>query len=172
LSGVDGGLLGATKLLVNGQDIGFVGEIGIVREEIIQALFNAGYIAVISPVSCGVNTGKIRNKEIFNDAIYNVNADSAAGDIARAMKVGDLIFISDVPGVKINGSVRNVIRISEIEGLIESGDVTGGMIPKLRSAAAAVEAGVARVHICGWHGPTTLTDETDEKAAKGTTIQK
>jgi acetylglutamate kinase len=172
LSGIDGGLLGATKLLVNGQDIGFVGEIGIVREEIIQALFNAGYIAVISPVSCGVNAGKIRNKEIFNNDIYNVNADSAAGDIARAMKVGDLIFISDVPGVKINGSVRSVIRISEIEGLIESGDVTGGMIPKLRSAAEAVKAGVTRVHICGWHGPTTLMDEMDEKKAQGTTIQK
>jgi len=161
LSGVDGGLLIATKMLVNGQDIGFVGEIGVVRDEIIRALFSVGYIAVISPVSHGLHGD-----------IYNVNADSAAGDIARAMKVGDLIFISDVPGVKIGGAVRGVIRVSEIEGLIEAGDVTGGMIPKLRSAAAAVEAGVGRVHICGWHGATTLMDEMDEKTALGTTIQK
>jgi len=161
LSGVDGGLLIATKLLVNGKDIGFVGEIGIVKDEIIHALFAAGYISVISPVSCGLH-----------GEVYNVNADSAASDIARAMKAGDLIFISDVPGVKIKDKVRKVIRISEIEGLIDSGDVTGGMIPKLRSAAAAVKAGVDRVHICGWHGPTTLMDEMDEKTAQGTTIQK
>jgi len=161
LSGVDGGLLMADKLLVTGQDIGFVGEINTVKDEIIRALFSAGYIPVISPVSCGLH-----------GEVYNVNADSAAGDIARAMKVGDLIFISDVPGVKINGAVRNVIRISEIEGLIESGDVTGGMIPKLRSAVEAVKAGIDRVHICGWHGPTTLMDEMDEEKAQGTTIQK
>ncbi|MDR2694414.1 MAG: acetylglutamate kinase [Chitinispirillales bacterium] len=162
LSGVDGGLLTAEKLLVNGRDIGFVGEIrGGVRGGIILALFSAGYIPVISPVSPGTN-----------GEIFNVNADSAAGEVAKAMTVGDLIFISDVPGVKTGGSVRKVIRISEIECLIDSGDVTGGMIPKLRSAAAAVEAGVARVHICGWHGPTTLMDETDEEKAKGTTILK
>jgi len=172
LSGVDGGLLCASKLLVNGRDIGYVGEIGVVRCEIINALFKAGYIAVISPVSCGV-VGNVNNNNgniNYSGDIYNVNADSAAGDIAMAMKVGDLIFISDVPGVKIGGSVRKIIRVSEIEGLIESGDVTGGMIPKLRSAAAAVEAGVARVHICGWHGASTLSDEMDEKTAQGTTI--
>jgi len=161
LSGVDGGLLTADKLLVNGKDIGFVGEIGAVKTEIINALFSAGCIPVVSPVSAGLR-----------GEIYNVNADSAAGEVAKAMKAGDLIFISDVPGVKIGGAVRNIIRISEIEGLIESGDVTGGMIPKLRSAAAAVEAGVERVHICGWHGPATLTDELDEKKTQGTTIQK
>lgn len=171
LSGVDGGLLRAGKLLVNGQDIGFVGEIEIVKDEIIRALLSAGYIPVISPVSCGLHSGA-GNGEACNDDIYNVNADSAAGSVAIAMKAGDLIFISDVPGVKIKGAVRNVIRISEIEGLIESGDVTGGMIPKLRSAADAVKAGVDRVHICGWHGPTTLTDEVDEKKAQGTTVQK
>ncbi|GBU20831.1 acetylglutamate kinase [Fibrobacteres bacterium R8-0-B4] len=163
ISGVDGGLLRASKLLVNGRDIGFVGEIGVVKDEIINALFKAGYIAVISPVSCGLRG---------DGEIYNVNADSAAGSVAKAMKAGDLVFISDVPGVKIGGAVRSVIRISEIEGLIESGDVTGGMIPKLRSAAAAVEAGGSRVHICGWHGPSTLTDEMDEKTARGSVIQK
>jgi acetylglutamate kinase len=175
LSGVDGGLLIATKMFVNGKDIGYVGEIGIVRDEIIRAMFAAGYITVISPVSCGLThrdaaaVGADDKPRL--DEIYNVNADSAAGDIARAMKVGDLIFISDVPGVKIGGAVRGVIRVSEIEGLIGAGEVTGGMIPKLRSAAA-VEAGVGRVHICGWHGATTLMDEMDEKTAQGTTIQK
>jgi acetylglutamate kinase len=160
LSGVDGGLLTAEKLLVNGQDIGFVGEICGVEGGIILAVFSAGYIPVVSPVSLGAN-----------GEIFNVNADSAASEVAKAMKAGDLIFISDVPGVKIGGSVRKVIRVSEIEGLIESGDVTGGMIPKLRGAAAAVESGVARVHICGWHGPKTLMEEVDERTAEGTTVQ-
>lgn len=172
LSGIDGGLLGAAKLLVNGQDIGYVGEICVVRCEIIRALSDAGYIAVISPVSCGARVSRSGGGHTYTGDIYNVNADSAAGEIAKAMKVGDLVFISDVPGVKIGGSVRKIIRISEIESLIASGEATGGMIPKLRSAAAAVEAGVTRVHICGWHGADTLLDEMNETTSQGTTIQK
>jgi acetylglutamate kinase len=160
LSGVDGGLLTAEKLFVNGRDIGFVGEICGVRGGLILAIFSAGYIPVVSPVSLGTN-----------GEIFNVNADSAASEVAKAMKAGDLIFISDVPGVKIGGSVRKVIHVSEIEGLIDSGEVTGGMIPKLRGAAEAVKAGVARVHICGWHGPKTLMEEVDERTAEGTTVQ-
>jgi acetylglutamate kinase len=159
-SGVDGGLMVAEKMLVNGQDIGFVGEIRYVNGELISAFFSMGYFPVISPVSLGVN-----------GEVFNVNADAAAGEIAKAVKAGDLIFISDVPGVKIGGDVRKVIRVSEIEGLIKSGDVTGGMIPKLRGAAEAVEAGVSRVHICGWNGPTTLINELDDRKACGTTIQ-
>ena len=74
--------------------------------------------------------------------------------------------------MKIGGSVRSVIKISEIEGLIASGEVTGGMIPKLRGAAEAVEQGVGRVHICGWNGADTLTNELTDGKSAGTVIQK
>jgi acetylglutamate kinase len=159
LSGVDGGLLTASKMLVNGQDIGFVGQIDHVNTEVIDLIFKAGYIPVISPVSRGMD-----------GSFYNVNADLAASEIAMALAAEDLVFISDVPGVKIGGEVRKIIRISEIEGLIDSGDVTGGMIPKLRSAADAVNRGVGRVHICGWNGPKTLWNELSEKKSTGTVI--
>jgi acetylglutamate kinase len=105
-------------------------------------------------------------------AIYNVNADLAASELAMALEAEDLIFISDVPGVLIGGVARKVIRVSEIEGLIAAGDVTGGMVPKLRSAAEAVEKGVGRVHICGWSGPRTLRDELADGKSTGTIIQE
>jgi len=161
LSGVDGGLFTASKMLVNGQDIGFVGKIDGIDGKVIGALFEAGYIPVISPVSRGID-----------GAIYNVNADVAASELAMAIEADDLIFISDVPGVKIDGAVRSVIRISEIEGLIAAGQVTGGMIPKLRGAAEAVNKGVGRVHICGWNGSDTLMNEMTEGKSTGTIIQK
>jgi acetylglutamate kinase len=101
-----------------------------------------------------------------------VNADLAASELAMALEAEDLIFISDVPGVKINGTVRGVIQVSEIDGLIEAGHVTGGMVPKLRSAAEAVEKGVGRVHICGWGGAETLVNEMEDGKSTGTIIQK
>jgi acetylglutamate kinase len=162
ISGVDGGLLVATKMLgKDGQDIGFVGEIAHVNDAVIGFFFKEGYIPVVSPVSRGVD-----------GAIYNVNADLAASELAMALEAEDLIFISDVPGVKIGGEVRKVIRISEIEGLIEAGEATGGMIPKLRSAADAVKRGVGRVHICGWSGGATLLNELREGKSTGTIIQE
>jgi acetylglutamate kinase len=161
LSGVDGGLFTASRMLVKGQDIGFVGEIAQIDDNIIEVLFRAGYIPVISPVSRGVD-----------GAFYNVNADLAAGELAKSLEVEDLIFISDVPGVKIGGAVRKVIRTAEIEGLIAGGDVTGGMIPKLRSAADAIKNGVGRVHICGWNGGNTLINELTEDKSTGTVIQE
>ena len=102
----------------------------------------------------------------------NVNADLAASETAIAAVVDDLIYISDVPGVLINGEVRRIIAISEIEKLIADGHITGGMIPKMRSAADAIERGVKRVHICGWRGSETLVQELSHETSQGTTIQK
>jgi acetylglutamate kinase len=161
ISGVDGGLFTASRMRVKGQDIGFVGEIEYINDEIIGSFFEAGYIPVVSPVSRGAD-----------GAFYNVNADLAASELAMALEAEDLIFISDVPGVKIGGAVRGVIRTSEIEGMISDGHVTGGMIPKLRSAADAVEKGVGRVHICGWNGAKTLVNEMADGKSAGTIIQE
>ncbi|MDR2578329.1 MAG: acetylglutamate kinase [Chitinispirillales bacterium] len=161
ISGVDGGLLTVSKMLVNGQDIGFVGEIKNINTDVLTALFEYSFIPVISPVSRGKD-----------GEFYNVNADLAASKLAMVYEAEDLIFISDVPGVMIDGAVRKTIRVSEIEGLIASGDITGGMIPKLRSAAEAVQKGVGRVHICGWNGSDTLLNELTEENSTGTVIQE
>ncbi|MDR0307370.1 MAG: acetylglutamate kinase [Chitinispirillales bacterium] len=158
-SGVDGGLFTASKMLIKGQDIGFVGEINSVNKEIITFCQQAKLTPVISPVSRGED-----------GAIYNVNADLAASELAMAIKADDLIFISDVPGVMIDKKVRRSIKTSEIEELISAGHVTGGMIPKLRSAAEAVHKGVKRVHICGWNGSRTLLNELTGGECAGTVI--
>jgi acetylglutamate kinase len=157
LSGVDGGLFEAEKLLVLGQDIGHVGTIRTVNTAIIAMCKQAGMVPVISPVSRDT-TGQF----------YNVNADLAAGELAIAIQADHLIFISDVPGVLIDKQVRHEIRIAEVEAFITSGHITGGMIPKIRSAAEAVARGVGRVHICG--DIERLSDELSVETSHGTAI--
>ncbi len=159
ISGVDGNLLEAEKLTVNGQDIGFVGKIKKVNTKIIEIFKSSNTVPVISPVS--------RNED---GVIFNVNADVAASETAIALKVDHLIFISDVPGVLINDKVRQEIRCESIEDLISEGHITGGMIPKLRSAKEAVAKGAKKVHICQWYGKDTLLKELDSSTAKGTVI--
>jgi acetylglutamate kinase len=160
-SGVDGNLFEASKMTVNGQDIGFVGNIDKVRTSVIELFKAQSIVPVISPISRDTA-----------GAIYNVNADLAAGELAMAMRADDLVFVSDVQGVLIDGKVRSEIRTDEIEELISLGHITGGMIPKLRSAADAVERGVSRVHICGWNGRDTLKNELNTKTSNGTVIFK
>lgn len=160
-SGVDDNLFIVSRMLMKGQDIGFVGKIEKVNTTLIEICRQNSLIPVISPISRDTD-----------GAIYNVNADLAASELAMALKADDLIFVSDVPGVLIDDTVRKEIRISEIEDLIKQGYITGGMVPKLRSAADAVHRGVARVHICGWKDSETLRNELTSTTSEGTVIFK
>jgi acetylglutamate kinase len=160
-SGVDSNLFEASKMLMKGQDIGFVGQINKVNTSIIDIFKANRIIPVISPISRDAS-----------GCIYNVNADLAASELAMAIKADDLVFVSDVPGVLIDKKVRSEIRTSEIEDLITAGHITGGMIPKLRSAADAVNRGVGRVHICGWKDSSTLRNELTTSTSVGTVIFK
>jgi acetylglutamate kinase len=158
-SGVDAALFTASKMFINGQDIGFVGRIDKVSLVLIDTCRGAGLVPVISPIA--------------RDAagcIYNVNADLAASECAMAIKADDLIFVSDVPGVLIDDEVCKEIKTGKIEQLIKQGHITGGMVPKLRSAAEAVHRGVKRVHICGWNDSETLRNELARGASSGTVI--
>jgi acetylglutamate kinase len=159
ISGVDGNLFEASKMLMRGHDIGFVGKIDRVSTAVIDVYRRNRIVPVVSPIS--------RDAE---GRIYNVNADLAAGELAMALKADDLIFISDVPGVMVDDAVMKEIRTGEIENLIAAGHVTGGMIPKLRSAADAVSRGVKRVHICGWQGGSTLEQQLKRDTTPGTVI--
>jgi acetylglutamate kinase len=160
VSGVDCGLFTAEKMLVKGQDIGFVGEIKKVDPFLIDLCRKNGVVPVVSPISRG-----------SDGTLYNVNADTAAGDLAEALKADDLVFVSDVKGVLVGGEVRHSIAVHEIEILIADGHAIGGMIPKLRSAAQAVDRGVGRVHICGWAGAGTLAGELSDNPT-GTVIHR
>jgi acetylglutamate kinase len=161
ISGVDCGFLTASRMLIKGRDIGFVGQIDSIDLGIIELCKKNGIVAVVSPISRDTQGN-----------IYNVNADLAAGEIAKKCKADHLVFVSDVPGVKIDGVVKHRIGIGELEGLIRAGQITGGMVPKVRSAAEAVLAGVKQVHVCGWNGENTLARELDQATMTGTVISK
>jgi acetylglutamate kinase len=135
LSGVDGGLLTAEPL--NSQ-LGEVGQIVSVRASLLQSLLLAGLTPVIAPVAPSVNAP---NRPL------NVNADQAAAAIASALAAQELLFVSDVPGVTVDGATQSTLAAAEIEPMIELGIASGGMAAKLRAAAQALEAGVRAVRI-------------------------
>ena len=136
LCGVDGGLLTAQPL----QDgaLGEVGEIVNVRGSLLQSLLLAGLTPVVAPVAPSP-TSPVRP--------LNVNADQAAAAIAAALGAQELLFVSDVPGVTVDGVPQPTLAAAEIEQMIEGGVATGGMAAKLRAAANALRAGVRAVRI-------------------------
>ncbi len=131
LSGIDLGLVRVTPLAVNGRSLGRVGQVGRVNAEALLQLLDLGMTPVISPVSLGED-----------GLAYNVNADHVAAGIAAAVEASKLIFVSNVPGVQVTGRTMRALTLSQIEGLITDSHITGGMLPKVRSATDAVMSGV------------------------------
>ena len=141
LSGQDGNLLLATKSKhPSGVDLGFVGHITQVNAEILNTLLQAGYIPVIAPVATSLQA-----------LVFNINADSAASEIAKALNADHLVFLSNVPGVLSDpqdaATKIDTIKSHEVKALIASGKLNGGMIPKAEGACAALKEGVGEVHI-------------------------
>ena len=142
LCGKDANLLEVVKkpMTKDGVDLGFVGNIVKVNIKLLQLLSQDEYIPVIAPV--GVD------KE---GQSYNINADTVASEIASALKAEKLMFLTDVDGIRMDPAdprtLISAISVSEIEELISSGVITGGMIPKVQGCVSAVVNGVNRVHI-------------------------
>lgn len=142
LCGKDAGLLTVVKkpLTKDGVDLGFVGNIVGVNVKLLELLSMDEYIPVIAPV--GVDR---------DGKSYNINADTAASEIASALKAEKLMFLTDVDGIRLNAkdssTLISSISVSEINELISSGVITGGMIPKVQGCVHAIEQGVKRVHI-------------------------
>jgi acetylglutamate kinase len=113
-----------------------VGQVGQVNGEALLQLVDLGLLPVVSPVSLGED-----------GLAYNVNADHVATGIARAIEAQKLIFVSNVPGVQVAGRTIRALLPAQVEELIASGTISGGMIPKVRSATAAVAGGVAQAVI-------------------------
>lgn len=157
-SGVDGPTFLCERI---SEELGMVGRIVHVNTALPEALLAAGFMPVVSPIS--VDRAQSH---------YNVNADDAASALAAALAAAKLIFVSDVAGVRGPGDVRiSELGGQEVERLIESGVATGGMIPKLRSCRAAVEAGIGEVHICAWNGPEAFTAQVTGRENGGTVIK-
>lgn len=140
VSGKDGNLLKVEKKYSNGQDIGFVGNITEVNPKILSDLLEKDFLPIVCPVGMDENF-----------QTYNINADDAACAIAKQMHAEKLAFLTDIEGVYRNpddpSTLISKLFVKEARELINSGNVGGGMIPKLQNCVDAIEGGVSRVHI-------------------------
>lgn len=154
LSGIDGQMLKAVPV---SEALGFVGDITEVDPSVVVDSLENGYIPVISSIGCDKRGN-----------IYNINADTAAGAVAAALGAEAFISLTDTPGILADrddpSSLIRRIGRDEIDALIESGTVSGGMIPKVKSCASLVDAGVRRVFIIDGRVPHSIIVEmlTDE----------
>jgi acetylglutamate kinase len=156
ISGLDARLLGARRM---NPELGLVGEVTAVDLTLLTTLVQAGYIVVIAPIGIGEE----------GEAL-NLNADTAAGEIAAALKAEKLIMLTDVPGIKDKqGRLISACSREEAETLIADGTVSGGMIPKVRACLRALD-GVRRTHIIDGRVRHALIRELFTNQGVGTMI--
>lgn len=161
--GKDGGLLKCEKKVVDGGDIGYVGNIVEVNPKVLYDLLEKDFLPIVYPIGYD---------EHFDS--YNINADDAACAIAQAVNAEKLAFLSDVEGVYRDkddpSSLISELRVKEAEALIREGYVGGGMIPKLQGCIEAIEKGVNRVHLLDGRIPHSLLLEIFTNKGIGTAI--
>ncbi|WP_455137777.1 acetylglutamate kinase [Thermophilibacter sp.] len=157
ISGADGKTLKAEPM---DPALGRVGRIREVDPSLIETILNDGYIPVVATVGCAA------------DGFYNINADVAAGKIAEAMGADKLIYLTDVDGlyrdVRDEDSLIQTLTRDETRELLESGQLDGGMLPKIRSISEALDGGVAEVVILNGTFPHSLLLEIFTDAGCGT----
>ncbi len=140
LSGKDGGLLTARKVVDSKVDLGYVGEVFKVKPDIIHTLDRENFIPVIAPV--GVDA---------EGQTYNNNADDVAAAVAVALQADKFLLLTDVPGIlrdpRNPDSLLSTLPVSKIEELISQGVISGGMLPKVRACERALTGGVHKAHI-------------------------
>jgi acetylglutamate kinase len=142
LSGVDLALLGCVPQRPGGADLGRVGLITRVDSAAIQAMLGLGWLPVFAPVARGDSDG----------LSYNVNADQVAQAIAGAFSGAELLFVSNVPGVILGGQVASQLGRADVAAAINSGEISGGMVPKVQAALDALDAGAASARITNLAG--------------------
>lgn len=135
VTGLDSGLLNVRKD-ATGVDLGFVGEIVDINTAYLTMLMENGCLPVIAPIGTD-----------GEGQVYNINADVAAAEIARHLGADKLFLLSDVDGVHASGKRLGHLDESAAARMIVTGEITNGMIPKMRSAFAALRNGVGSVHL-------------------------
>lgn len=137
LTGSDGGLLRVRRKQIEGRDLGRVGEVAHVDARVLAAVSDAGFIPVVAPI--GVDSLGVT---------HNVNADEAAGAIARSLDAEKLMLLTDVTGVKDgSGQLLSQLSVEEARKYIAEGVINEGMIPKVECCIDALAGGVTRTHI-------------------------
>jgi acetylglutamate kinase len=134
VSGADGGCIRARRR----SELGFVGEVEHIDASLLMALLDSDYVPVIAPI--GVEGAQL----------LNINADTAAGEIAVALKADFLMFLTDVPGV-LDSEGRRVGRLSaaDVENLTGNGTISRGMLPKVQACLNASASGCEAVVLDG-----------------------
>lgn len=165
LSGKDASLITVQKNppTPDGVDLGFVGKVTGVNTKLLEKLVQDEYIPVIAPVGADEQGNS-----------YNINADTVAGEIAARLKAEKLIFLTDTDGIYENyedkSSLMSVISINQINKMIASGAIEGGMIPKVRGCIKGIESGVHHTHILNGTIPHPLILEIFTDKGIGTMV--
>ncbi len=170
LSGKDAALIEASKLTRTRRDpeshieqvldLGFVGQPTRIHKQVLEVFAGTEMVPVIAPIGLGTD-----------GQTYNINADTAAGAVAAALAADKLIMLTDVEGVlDREGRLISELSAGAARALLQDGTVSGGMIPKLETCLAALEAGVRAAHILDGRLPHVLLLETFTAAGVGTKI--
>ena len=164
LCGKDANLICVEKMPAkDGVDLGYVGKITSINTKLLEILARDEFIPVIAPVGVGADGES-----------YNINADTAAAEIAVALKAEKLMFLTDVDGIRrVPNDPESLIPAVSIEGinqLIDDGIITGGMIPKVRGCIKSVERGVRRTHIVDGTVPHPIILEMFTDSGIGTMV--
>lgn len=166
--GIDGGMLQAVRLISDGEDLGFVGDIKIVNTSILETILNAKAIPVVSSVALGIEEASGHG--------LNINADLGAAKIASAMEAEKLVLMTDVPGLlrdlKNPDSLIQKISKAELEELKKTGVISKGMIPKTDCCVLALDGGVKNAHIIDGRVPHALLVGLFTDQGIGTRIER
>jgi acetylglutamate kinase len=169
LSGTDGPLIRARKLVMRGKDnpdevidIGQVGEVESIDPEVVQLLTSQNFIPVIAPVGVGKDGES-----------YNINADLVAGKLAEILKAEKLVVLTNTPGVlDKSGKLLTGLTARKIDELFADGTIHGGMLPKIGSVLEAVKNGVNSCHIIDGRVEHALLLEVLTSEGVGTLIKR
>lgn len=162
LCGMDGGMF---KAVLKDEQYGLVGEITEVNPELVITALESGHIPVVATVAQGTDA----------ETSYNVNADTAAAQLACALHASKFVLLTDVLGIMKDphdeSTLIHEMHIDEIPALIEDGTLSGGMIPKAQCCADAIKGGVERVHILDGRIPHSILIELLSDAGIGTMMK-
>jgi acetylglutamate kinase len=144
-------------------DVGFVGEVTKINTTILEQLIAQNYIPVVSSIGVGED-----------GASYNINADTAAGELAAALKAEKLIMLTDIEGIfedyQDKSSLISSLTVARAQRMIQDGKIEGGMIPKVQACITALTGGVNRTHIIDGRQPHSMLLEILTDQGIGTMV--
>ena len=160
LSGEDAGLITASA---RSPELGFVGNVESVNASIVERLLAEDLIPVVATIASSPE-----------GQAYNINADTAAGAVAEALRAEKLVYLTNVEGLREDPSdpatLLSSVSVADLEAMVLDGSVVDGMVPKITSCIAAVKGGVGRAHILDGRAPHALLLEVFTDEGVGTMV--